>query len=142
MAKGNITISRVNTGDGQYMEIRITDDSSSVEFVTATLSLENFAKAITGLGYTDCDIETRRLDLVGKKREHKTEMVACNGWELDRKDEYAIDKALAQYEVDGWIGSRYDMGNSKNYVGREFIKVGFTRYVDAGQEGDWDGRIR
>jgi len=136
MAKGNVTISRVNTGDGQYMEIRITDGSSGTEFVEAKLSLENFAQAIIGLGYVECEIETRRLDLVGKKREHKTEMVACNGWELDRKDESAINNVLAPYEIDGWIGSHYDMKNSKNYRGHETVKVSFTRYVDAKQEGD------
>ena len=135
MAKGMVTISRINTGNGQYMEIRITDGSSGTEFVEAKLSLEDFAKAITGLGYIDCEIETRGLHLLGKKREHKTEMVACNGWELNKNDESAINNALEPYEIDGWKGSHYDMKNSKNYS-REFIKVGFTRYVDVDENGD------
>lgn len=140
IGKGNVTISRVNTGDGQYMEIRIADSSSRTEFVTAKLSMENFAKAIVGLAHTECEIETQRLDLVGKKREHKTEMVACNGWELKSEKKTLFnaqcDVILAPYEVDGWIGSRYDMGNSKNYIGDDYVKVSFVRYVDAEQDGD------
>lgn len=133
MTNGQLSIMRVS-GDTQYIEITITDDASGVEFVTAKLTLEAFAKAITGLSFTDCEIKTRNLDLVGKQREHKSELIPCNGWNLSKRDkevfEYECQLILGPYEIDGWIGSRYDMGNSKNYVKDEFVKVSFVRYVE------------
>ena len=130
MAKGKISIGRVSSNDGEWVEITIKDETSLIEFLEVKVSFENFAKLITGLSYIDCNFQTRGLGLVGKQREHKTVIVACDGWSLKRDNEEAINAVLAPYEIDGWIGRQYDLKNSKNYVGHEGVKVLFERWVD------------
>lgn len=130
MAEGKISIGRVHSNNGEWVEITIKDETSLVEFLEVKVSLENFAKLITGLSYIDCNFQTRGLNLVGKQREYKTVIVACDGWSLKRDEEEAINAVLAPYEVDGWIGRRYDLKNSKNYVGHEGVKVLFERWVE------------
>lgn len=125
---GNITISRVHDSD-KYIEISITDEANRIEFVVTRLTLEAFAQCVTGLGHVECQIETRRLDLVGKRIEHKSEIIPVNGWGI-KGDETAISVALAPYEVDGWIARRLDMNNSKNYFSTDGVRVTFFRHVD------------
>jgi hypothetical protein len=131
MAKlaGAITISRPSGGETRYIRIALEDRLSSIEFLEIEIPLEAFAEAVTGLAYTDCVFELRGLDKVGKRREHKHEMVPLpKSYGLTDEE---IDAALAPFEVDGWKGSHYDAKNSRNYVhGSGKSRIGFVRYVD------------
>ena len=133
-SKGKITISRYTSShrdDGIIIEI--TDDLSRVTFVSLELSLENFARAVTGCGFVDGEMETRGLDLIGKKSEHKTIVIPCQPFG-DKEKKEAAKRKMQEYEVDGWHGRERDLYNSHNHC-KEGIRVSFTRYVTMAVEG-------
>jgi hypothetical protein len=54
--KGDITICRTQSShEGQFMSIRVTDEASRVVVVDLRMSLESFAKCITGQ-FSECEI--------------------------------------------------------------------------------------
>ena len=111
---GNVTISRVSFSHGEdYISIKIVDETSKVHFVEAMLSLQDFALAITGRGFMDCELDVRGLDLVGLQREGKKEpvMVPKGSWDTREERAYAAVRAL---EVDGWKGRLSDVMNHHN----------------------------
>lgn len=119
--QGKLTISRMTSNFNNPRPIRITlkDDLSSCEVVEINLSLEAFANAITAAGFQPCEFEFNASGVVGKKREHKTEVVFIpnkigykKGNNGDRK---AVQPYLAPYEVDGWKGRASDALNSHNW---------------------------
>ena len=59
----SLTISR-NSKD--EIRIQVRDETSRNNFVTISISLEDFAFAITGLSEIKCSAEVKRLDIVGK----------------------------------------------------------------------------
>lgn len=62
--KGFLTINRVNRAKGpEFIQVQLEDDTSRVTFLNLHCSLENFSKAITGLGYVDCHFEIRVKDI-------------------------------------------------------------------------------
>jgi hypothetical protein len=123
---GKITISRTTSNrEPDFIRLRIEDDSSGVNFLDIRMSLENFAKVITGFGYIDCEFELYAQN-VGMTSESKTEIVPL-------KDKYfATDEqrqeALKPFEIDGWKARQSDIKNHHNYS-NEGIKVVFTRFV-------------
>jgi hypothetical protein len=130
--KGKITLGRYQTNydEPNPIYIQIEDDLSGVTFLKVQLSLENFAKMITGLGYIDCDFELGGLDKVGAKREHKEEIIPVPNNFSFREDTDLIDKYMKIYEVDGWLGRREDFDNNHNRVkGKSAFEVNFTRWI-------------
>jgi hypothetical protein len=74
--KGQLTISRwKGNDDTEGINIELIDADSHVRFVVVNISLEDFAKAITGLGYVPVDLDVRGLDKVGKIAEFKSTTV-------------------------------------------------------------------
>ena len=74
--KGKLTISRVHPNQGEdWIEVTLDDKNSGIQFAEVRINLEEFSKAITGLGARPCEIEVGGLDLVGKKLETKTHIV-------------------------------------------------------------------
>lgn len=55
--KGKINIGRVDTDDGSKIEVIMVDRATGTEICKATMSVENFGLAVTGLGSRDADIE-------------------------------------------------------------------------------------
>lgn len=94
--KGSISISRPHGPEPPYIEISIVDDLSGSQFVEARIPLKEFAELITGLSHVDCEFDFRP-DLVGKKREHKEEVVPFKGFHIqsEAKGKQAAAKALA-----------------------------------------------
>ncbi len=75
--KGNLTISKpTNISLGQHISIKISDEKSGMKIVELNLSLEDFAKCITGQAHMkgDLDFVIREEDRkkVGKKKELRT----------------------------------------------------------------------
>lgn len=58
-----ITISRDSS---DTIRLRVFDNAASVEFVDARLTLEDFARALTGQAYIASVVDVRGLDVVGK----------------------------------------------------------------------------
>jgi hypothetical protein len=133
--KGNFSISRLSCSDGRsYIRINVTEEASRVQFLELEVELADFAKALTGLGYQECDLELRRLDLLGKQLEIKTEVVPRpKGWKVDESE---VKRILAPFEVDGWLGCTRDLCNHHNWVGQDKVSVVFHRYVDKQKDGE------
>lgn len=126
--KGYISISKVHnckTND-EYISIAIEDESSSIEFVTATMSLKDFTKALTGQGHIPIAYALRGVDKVGKEYQHKTEIVPF----LFDASEEDINKAVGRYEVDGWIGTKDDYKNHHNQTGPKGVRIVYYRWVE------------
>jgi hypothetical protein len=133
MHKGQIHIGRINSSqlEEDYIEIEITDEKSHIQFCEVKMSLKDFALAITGRGFSDCEFEVRGTDKIGYTREHKTEEV-----KLLYKDKYNLteadyNKTLKPFEKDGWEARRQDLKNHHCIVrGKEdTYMVNFSRLV-------------
>ena len=102
-----ITISR-NSND--RICIRLKDESSSIEFFDGEISLEDFAKAVTGQGFVPCPAEVRGLENVGKSRERKKTSIICPlGWasSKDELTEWLIaNGGESGWTVDPYLGSQ------------------------------------
>lgn len=134
--KGALTISRWTNGKGESgISINFIDDSSGVNFLTAKVSLEDFAEAVTGLGHVPCTFELHS-DNVGKRSEHKTELVPAVkslNYAVTPKWKKAMIDQMKVFEVDGWKGRESDLWNRHNYVSNvvgEFQSVTFNRFVE------------
>jgi hypothetical protein len=131
--KGNITISRFSNyreEDDKSVSISIEDEASGTRFIEVRMTPRDFMLALTGQGYVDVDFELR-ADLVGKRREIKTENIPVSDYSVSDDE---IEEVLAAYEVDGWRASRGDLKNHHNHIGdedgRDYYSVGFIRYLD------------
>lgn len=66
--EGKIVISRVTSNrDDDTIKIELHDENTGICFVRGTMSLADFAMAITGLGYMPIQLELNGLEYVGKK---------------------------------------------------------------------------
>lgn len=118
--KGRVSISRVSSNMSEdFMAIDIEDSSSGLTIVRTEMSLENFAKVITGQGNMECEL--RRMpsayttERYGMKAETKTVLLDNISRYHDKeilKDK--IKEAVGPHLVDGWelwqdgTGSRQD----------------------------------
>jgi hypothetical protein len=132
--EGSISISRPHGPEPPYIEISIVDEMSSSEFVSARIPLKDFAEVVTGLACVPCKFEFRPM-LVGKKREHKEEVVLFKGSYLGDESarKKATAKALKPFEVNGWKGHEEDLFNHHR-GGQGSYRVRFVRYVDVNDE--------
>ncbi len=133
--KGQISISRyMNSREMERpISIRVTDETSRIEFLEINLSLEEFALVMTGLSGVNCELETRGLNFVGMKREVKEEWIAVpekfSLMKESNKKELAKE-LITPFEVEGWMGRPDDMLNHYNFnYDEKKYKVTFTRYV-------------
>ncbi len=124
--KGHLSISRTSSSRGpDTIRFRMEDDSSGVTFIEAELSLEDFAKVLTGLGHVSCNFELHAQN-VGKTREVKSEIVPLE--DKYRATDEQRQEALKPFEVDGWKARERDISNHHNYSDKG-VKVVFTRFV-------------
>lgn len=128
---GNVLMSKASSSEGQRMHITIEDKISGCRVLEIYMSLEEFAKALTA-SYGEATIEHFPNSPVGKKHEHKTEVVP-----IPKKDEFhlrnkpeRVKELLKPFEVDGWRGNTSDMTNHHCFVPNKGQSVGFHRYVD------------
>jgi len=132
---GRLSISRVS-GGGEHAHIRIelVDENSGVHFLDASLSMKDFALAITGQGDLPVAFTLRGMELVGKVREHKVVEVevAAGNWE---SRELRARAACAMHEVDGWLARWEDALNWHNSIrssvshGPSVYRVVYERFV-------------
>jgi hypothetical protein len=129
--QGTITISRPQGRDVSWIEITLHDELSGVEFATVYIDPANFAEALTGLGHVPCKFDLRP-SLVGKKAEHKEEIVPFEGGGYVKPGlprENAAAPYLAPFEIDGWKGRVDDLFNHHRHTPNGY-RVTFVRYVD------------
>lgn len=119
---GHITFARVSTDE---MWLHLTDTQNHIEVLRLKMSLEDFARIITGQSDRPCTF-AMRPDHLGKDVEQKHEIVPYDGSWMDSNEDKR--KALAPFEVDGWQGSLSDLGNGHRRTKKGY-RVSFTRYV-------------
>ena len=131
---GSISISRPGGSEKcDYISIRFTEEGSRIQFLEARVKYADFAQAITGL-VSDCELVLCELNLVGQKREHKTEQVFVPDCPYDEREEVAA-QAVAAYEVDGWTGrvedalNHHKRNNSTASEKGALYRVVFVRWV-------------
>ena len=130
--KGKITISRTTGRKTENtIRIRIEDDSSSITFLETEMSLEDFALALTGQGYIDCNFELQGIQNVGMILETKTELVSLANPFIATGEERLA--ALIPFEVDGWTARYQDIKNHHRYQ-KDAVSVTFSRFVDRKDE--------
>lgn len=129
LIKGQLTISRPTSSSGaEWIEIEFNDEDAGIRFAKFRVSLTNFAKALTGLGYVPGEIELRGLDRVGMKSENKTEHIPCEPPYGDKKKLAVLKEKVKALEVDGWVSRHGDIENHHCYT-RGGVTVVFFRHV-------------
>jgi hypothetical protein len=96
--------------------LTVEDDLSSTQIVEVTLTMADFAAALTGQGHMPGTAEWRGLHLLGKTREHKVE-------------EGVTRDNLHTFEVDGWEAREGDLGNYHRKARDGSYRVTFVRHV-------------
>lgn len=130
---GKITISRSQGPGPDEIHIMIEDDVSATRVLELRMTPEEYGYAISGLAYRPCQLEVYKDAPLGKKHEHKTELLPVEAF-LSRSDEAAIEAALKPFEVDGWRAYRGDIPNAHRWVRMQdgsstAYRVSFHRYV-------------
>lgn len=123
---GRISIGRIY-GGGEENEIRveIEDEVSHTLVLEFKLTLEDYAKLLTGLSHVPGRMNWYGGERVGWKHEVKSVIVPFKtdgiaDWyrmtDEERHAQPSVKAALAPFEVDGWIARVDDLFNSKRTV--------------------------
>lgn len=110
--KGKITISRPSYGDGRdVINIQVRDDVSRIKFLDVEIDCADFARALTGLSETDCELSVRGLKSVGKVKIVEARTALCPAG-LSSKE--SLSKWLEDNkQEDGWVLDSY-LGNKSS----------------------------
>ena len=132
MLKGKISINRPSYSDIDHPEvitIELTDATSGCRFLEVEIGVAEFAKALTGLSYTDCEFELNAKN-VGKVHEHQVVIVPVDSSYVPHgMREKIAARILKPFEVDGWKGQVDDLFNHHRYTPKG-QRVTFHRYVE------------
>lgn len=130
---GGLTIGRRSCSNREdFVSISIVDSLSRLEVVEAQIPLKDFSRALLGLAEVPADILFEPDDRLGKKREHKQELVKIPKSPYEASLEEKLE-ALYEYEVDGWGAIHSDLSNKHGYE-ENGVRVTFERWVDEGEE--------
>lgn len=112
------------------MHIAIKDETSRVEFMEITMTLEQFGDMLSAPRMVECDFKLRAVDRIGMIAENKTEIVPVDyGHEYNRaKRKKIAAAALRPFEVDGWSAREGDIDNPHCHT-KDGYRVVFFRHV-------------
>lgn len=131
--KATVRITRYTANQPPYSGITVTIiDADSGAQVEAKMSLEEFAGCVTGVSTDRIPAEWFRMDVVGKKKEHKVEVVKFTHTGNKTRDMPKARAALKEYERDGWIGDVENLFNPHKVSlveGGGYYHVNFHRWV-------------
>ena len=129
--KASVTISRRSDN---VITISIRDDASFIQFVEATMSVEAFGYAVTGLSSQEADIELNGVQYVGKKRICENRTARCPLNTYNREELRAWLRENMQEE--GWLLSDYlgSQGAVKRIGDETILNYSVTKYVDEPKE--------
>lgn len=129
--KGKITISKVDSNlEDDYISITISDRLSGKQVVKGRMTLEDFAKSITGQGSIDIGLEVfNNYDTLGKKVEVKSvpipyKLVFEEGYDFQED----MKEKAKEFEVDGWVfePERYNHHRANGVM----YQCSFRRFVE------------
>jgi len=134
--KAVIGICRPSFSDGhQAMVIDVEDSDARINFLRLEISLEKFAKALTGMA-VDCEMTVHGLENVGKKIETdkiEFEMPNSQNAFLLEKEEKEVAREIAKKNTpEGWITDQYfDSKDSFFYRdGKRWARTTIIRWVN------------
>ena len=138
MLDGKISIHAEMGSRERRVVIFIEDKLSATEILQVEMTMADFGNAITGHGHMPMKFLLQDTSKVGKKHEVKTEKVTFNKLYQDGLNGVVtsseIDRAIGEYEKDGWIGNKKDYNNHHHFVesdtGKEIYKINFHRWID------------
>ena len=111
----NLSIGRTSCSHGpDYVRVSLADELSGAR-IQVKLSLEDYAKVITGLGHIQAEAESYNMDKIGLVREHRQMiMKTTDGWifEPEPSRKLDIDDAFRRTDEakDGWEVCGYGFG--------------------------------
>jgi hypothetical protein len=128
--EGSVTISRDST---DTVNIYFIDENSRSRFLTASLTLEDYARVISGQGNIECRCVVRQLDTVGKKKVQEKRKVKYQGKTYDR--DLMAQFLLDTCQEEGWILDPYLRSqDSVTYTdGEIFLNYTVYKYVDTNE---------
>jgi hypothetical protein len=134
--KLTITSHQIPATNCRSFTIEVADEISSALVLRAEISGEEFANALATLAYRPCSVTYYGIDVIGMKREHKTEIVPelpeFKGKYGKNDQKQHASYAVAPFEVDGWKAYLPDFGNSHCAVNGGY-KVNFSRHVSTSE---------
>lgn len=125
--------------DDGCVEIRIEDDISGCRAIQAEVQIKDFAEALMGHGYMDCEFKLNTSGVIGKARELKTITVkrpqrSGRGQDHDAGLKW-IQKHAADELVDGWEPHNpSEAFNHHRWCGNDTVRVTLIRFVEAKEE--------
>ena len=128
MSEFKITISRRSD---RKIIIQIRDEVSRIKFFDATMTLEDFAEALTGMGEVTMKGEVRGLQYVGKVKESVRRVAEYTGpstYDYKKQEEWL--KRNCQEE--GWLLDSYlgSQGSVYREGDKTYLRYGVYRFVD------------
>ncbi len=136
--KVSVNISRPSYGDGRkMMSISIQDEISGAQFCEVEIPYDEFVVALTsGMGYGVAEL--RGLDVLGKRREHKSIEFPFDSSKVKYKERENVAYNTALFHCpEGWAPSKYFGSQSsfgKNAEGVPVARCSIYRYVETTEE--------
>jgi hypothetical protein len=127
MLKGKLTISRVDSSrENPVVEIRVMDEISGVTFVEASISMNDFAMALTGMSRQPIEFEVDGLAHIGKRKESMPLEFPIGNWLTPE------DGAIAACP-EGWEPVLYFGSQSSKFTrdGQQWARTTAERWADA-----------
>lgn len=123
---------RISLGQGsEQVRLTIEDDVSGVLITEIRFDYQTFGEFVAGRGHLAAvGSAWDNFHLIGAKREFKNELVLAPKHVYDQEDP-RIRAAVAEFEVDGWMGNDRDLVNHHHSKGDGLFEVGYFRFVDA-----------
>ena len=127
LKNGRITM--LASEDG--MKIELHDNDASITFAHIKLTPIQLAQALGRLGYTECEIEVRLLDKIGKKMEHKGFTFELPETDTFRNKDLA-KKIGAESCPEGWESDLHfgSQGSFFTKDGKQYARTTIRRWVD------------
>ena len=128
--KGHVSINRDSR---DIIKISVVDEASRAQFLEIHLTPENFAMAVTGLSHMECDMEVRKLDVVGKKKYVEQRVTYCPLSDHNRTilGEWLLQNAQETgWIIDTYLGSQNSISRAEDGKGQN-LRYSVYRYGDA-----------
>jgi hypothetical protein len=133
---GQLNICRPSGGQSDSeIRIEVIDKSSGCVAFEIRVPAKEMMEALTGYGFRSCTFDINTSGVIGKTREHKTEMVPIpQDAPYGDKGKEVIKAALKPFEVNGWKGRASDAENTMHRSrgvkdGFRMMEVTFERYI-------------
>lgn len=133
---GKVTMGRPTLGDGkECVRLQIWDNASRQTFVEVELTLDNFARALTGQARIECTFDTRGLAHVGRERlvmPRTVELENTSGMSRKELEAWLLDNCREPgWYVDPYLGSQ---GSQTYNNGKTQLHYRVFKYVEPGDE--------